>query len=73
MFTSHPVFLDVVVTWRWVMVTIAASHAWAVSTLRWRSWMNLLIVDTHLGVADQVPLPRNKLNRVRFPSVIQSY
>ncbi len=34
------------------MVTIAASRAWAVSTLRWRSWMShLLIVDAHLGVA----------------------
>ncbi len=34
------------------MVTIAASHAWAVSTLRWRSWMcHLLTVDAHLGVA----------------------
>ncbi len=34
------------------MVTIAASRAWAVSTLRWRSWMShLLTVDTHLGVA----------------------
>ncbi len=44
--------MDAVVAWRWVMVTIAASHAWAVSTLRWRSWMShLLIVDAHLGVA----------------------
>ncbi len=34
------------------MVTIAASRAWAVSTLRWRSWIShLLIVDAHLGVA----------------------
>ncbi len=34
------------------MVTIAASRAWAVSTLRWRSWMShLLTVDAHLGVA----------------------
>ncbi len=34
------------------MVTIAASRAWAVSMLRWRSWMSdLLIVDAHLGVA----------------------
>ncbi len=34
------------------MVTIAASRAWAVSTLRWRSWMcHLLTVDAHLGVA----------------------
>ncbi len=34
------------------MVTIAASRAWALSTLRWRSWMShLLTVDAHLGVA----------------------
>ncbi len=34
------------------MVTIAASRAWAVSTLRWCSWMShLLTVDAHLGVA----------------------
>ncbi len=33
------------------MVTIAASRAWAVSTLRWRSWMSHLTVDAHLGVA----------------------
>ncbi len=39
--------MDAVVAWRWVMVTIAASRAWAVSTLRWR----LLTVDAHLGVA----------------------
>ncbi len=44
-------YLDAVVAWRWVMVTIAASRAWAVSMLRWRSWMShLLIVDAHLGV-----------------------
>ncbi len=31
---------------------VAASRAWAVSTLRWRSWMShLLTVDSHLGVA----------------------
>ncbi len=30
---------------------IAASCAWAVSMLRWRSWMShLLFVDTHFGV-----------------------
>ncbi len=34
------------------MVTIATLRAWAVSTLRWRSWMShLLTVDAHLGVA----------------------
>ncbi len=34
------------------MITIAASRAWAVSTLRWRSWMShLLTVNAHLGVA----------------------
>ncbi len=41
-----------VVAWRWVMVTITASRAWALSTLRWCSWMShLLTVDAHLGVA----------------------
>ncbi len=45
-------FLNAVVAWRWVSVMIAASRAWAVSTLRWRSWMShLLIVDAHIGVA----------------------
>ncbi len=45
-------FLDAVVAWRWMMVTIAAPRAWAVSTLRWRSLMShLLIVDAHLRVA----------------------
>ncbi len=45
------VFLDAVVAWRWGMVTIAASRALAVSTLRWLSWRShLLIVDAHLRV-----------------------
>ncbi len=48
-------FLDAVVAWRWVMVTITASRAWAVSLLRWRSWMShLLIVDAHLGVVSRL-------------------
>ncbi len=50
--TCYPCISGCVVAWRWVMVTVAASHAWAVSTLRWRLWMShLLIVDAHLGVA----------------------
>ncbi len=45
-------FLDAVIAWRWVLVKIAASRAWAVSTLSWCSWMSqLLIVDSHLGDA----------------------
>ncbi len=43
------------------MVTIAASRAWAVSTLRWCSWMShLLIVDAYLGVAGQARLPQQR-------------
>ncbi len=48
----HPCVYGCGRAWRWVMVTIAASRAWAVSTLRWPSWMShLLFVDAHLGVA----------------------
>ncbi len=37
---SRSCVLDVVVSWLHLMVTIAAPRAWALSTLRQRSWMS---------------------------------
>ncbi len=55
------------------MVTIAASRVWAVSTLRWHSRMShLLIVDAHLGVAGQAPLPRQRGRALLPPSLSSS-
>ncbi len=44
------VFLDVVISWLYLTVTIAISRAWAISMLRQRSWMShVLIAGTRLS------------------------
>ncbi len=45
---STHAFLDAVVTWRRVMVTIAASRDWTLRTLRWLSW------TSHAPIAEKL-------------------
>ncbi len=64
-------FLDAVVTWRRVMVTIAASRVWALSTLRWLLWTSHApiaggwpsdqLLDLQRGGVP-VPLPRSRVS-----------